>query len=142
MRQRKEDTIAKFRDEFLAGKKEAYRELFDQKTKEQQYIAIMNWKRNAKKFAESSGELAKASIATVVNHLKDAHKSLSNMSTLTPKDAAKVQTLIDSVKSTIDNFDKVKKQQEITALKNLKKKLQRQGDKLTKKIEQLQLEIG
>lgn len=142
MRLKKEDTIAKFKDEFLAGKNDFYREKFNQKTTEQQYVAIMNWKRSLKKLGNATGDLAKATFANVVNQLKEAHKSLTQLTALTPKDAAKVQSLIDNFKGTIDNFEKVKKEQQIAALKTLQNKLQKQGKNLEKKIAKLQQELN
>ena len=142
MRLKKEETIAKFKDEFLALKNEAYREKFETKNKEQQYIAIMNWKRNAKKLAESSGELAKVTVANVLGQLKEAHRNLTQLQMVGPKEAAKIQAVLDSVKDTINNFDKLKKQQEIKALKTLKNRLKRQGENLDKKIASLQQQLS
>lgn len=142
MRQRKEDTIAQLRDEFLSGKSEDYREKFNKKTTEQQYVAIMNWKRSLKKLGDATGDLAKATIANVLNQLKEAHKSLTQLTVLSPKDAAKVHSLVDNFKGTIDNFEKVKKEQQIAALKTLQNKLKKQGANLEKKIAKLQQELG
>lgn len=142
MRQKKEDTIAQLKDEFLAGKSEEYREKFNQKTTEQQYVAIMNWKRSLKKLGEATGDLAKATVTNVLNQLKEAHKSLTQLTVLSPKDAAKVQSLVDNFKDSINNFEKVKKEQQIAALKTLQNKLQKQGKNLEKKIAKLQQELG
>lgn len=142
MRQKKSDTIAYYRDMFLEGKSEEYRNKFDQKNESQQYSAIMNWKKNAKNLGQATGELAKVTLANVVAHLKNAHKSLANLSTLSPKESVKLQNLLDSFRDTIDNFDRVKKQQLIAELQSQKDRLQKDSEFLSRKIEELQGQLG
>lgn len=139
---KKSETIAKFRDEFLAGKSAKYQEKFQTKNENQQYIAIMNWKRKAQALGEATGDLAKVTMGNVVGHLKKAHKHLTSMATLSPREAAKVQKLLDSVKETIDNFDRVKKEQLLAALKAEKNKLAKQGSDIDRQIEMLQSELN
>lgn len=136
------DTISEYRDEFLAGKSEAYKEKFEQKNEKQQYAAIQNWKRNAKNLAESTKDLAKVTANTVVSYLKDAHKKLQKLETLSPKEAEKLQGLLDSVRSTIDNFDRMKKEQYLAYLNQEKLKLQKQGENLDRQIEELKNKLG
>lgn len=141
MRLKKNETIAKFRDEFLAEKSDDYKSKFDQKNQEQQYIAIMNWKRKAKALSNATGDLAKVTMANVIAHLKNAHKSLANLTELSPNQAIKVQALLDNVKDTIDNFDRIKKQQLLATLQKKKESLVKEGDDLNRQIEALQNEL-
>ena len=142
MRRTKGDTIAEYRDEFLAGKSEDYKNKFNEKSEHQQYVAIANWKRNAKNLAVSTKDLAKVTANTVVGYLKDAHKKLQKLETLTPREAQKIQELLDSVKGAVDNFDRMKKEQYLAFLKAEKEKLQKQGTDLDRQIEDLQNQLG
>ena len=142
MRKTKSETIAEFRDEFLSGKSDEYKKKFDQKTLDQQYAAIANWKRNAMSLGEATKNLAKVTANTVISYLKDAHKKLQKLETLSPKEAEKIQQHLDHVKATIDNFDRVKKEQYLAYLKQEKEKLQKQGSDLDRQIEELQNQLG
>ena len=142
MRKSKSETIADYRDQFLADKSEDYKNKFYQKNENQQYAAIAAWKRKALDLGEASKNLAKVTAANVVAHLKDAHKKLVKLETLTPREAAKIQDLLDTVKGAIDDFDRIKKQQYLAYLKAEKEKLQKQGDDLSRQIEDLQNQLG
>ena len=142
MKRSKSETVAENRDAFLAGKSENYIQKFNEKTLDQQYAAIANWKRNAKALVDSSKDVAKATASTVVTYLKDAHKKLQKLEQLSPKEAAKLQGMLDSFRSTIDNFDRIKKQQYLEYLKSERQRLEKQGEGLSKQIEDLQNELG
>lgn len=142
MRMKRPETIAYYRDKFLEGKSEEYKNNFDQKNIDQQYAAIMNWKRSAKNLGNATGDLAKVTISNVISHLKNAHKTLANLATLSPRESAKLQELIDSFRGTIDNFDRVKKEQLIAELQTQKEKLQKDSDSLSRKIEELQQQLA
>ena len=70
MRKPKSETVAEYRDQFLAGKSEEYKEKFNQKTLDQQYNAIANWKSSAKNLGSATKDLAKATASTVLSYLK------------------------------------------------------------------------
>lgn len=142
MRRSKSDTIAEYREAFLAGKSEDYRKKFDEKNENQQYAAISHWKSSAKNFAGATKDLAKVTATTVVSYLKDAHKKLKDLETLSPKESAKIISVLDSVKDTIDNFSRLKKEQLLDTLKSEKEKLQKQGMDLDRQIEALQNELN
>lgn len=142
MKRSRSETVAENRDAFLAGKSESYIEKFNQKNLDQQYAAIANWKRNAKALAQSSKEVAKATAATVMGYLKDAHKKLQKLENLSPKEAEKLQGLLDSFRSTIDNFDRVKKQQYLEYLKSQKLRIEKEGEGLSKQIQDLENELA
>ena len=136
------ETIAENRDEFLAGKSEDYRRRFNEKSESQQYAAIRTWKNNAKNLGMATKDLAKVTASTVMNYLKDAHKKLTKLETLSPKEAERIVAMLDSVKKAIDNFDRIKKEQLLETLKNEKEALAKRGSDLDKKIEDLQNELA
>lgn len=142
MRRSKSETIAEFRDQFLEGKSDDYRNKFNEKNENQQYAAIANWKRNAKNLGVATKDLAKVTATSVVAYLKDAHKKLVKLEELTPKEAQKIVDMLDMVKGAVDNFDRIKKQQLLQVLKNEKDKLAQQGTELDRKIEDLQNQLG
>ena len=142
MRKSRSETIAENREQFLAGKSEEYKEKFNQKTEDQQYAAIANWKRSAKKLGEASKELAKVTAATVLSHIKEAHKKLAKLETLSPKETEKIHNLLNNVKETVDNFTNLKKQQLIKDLQDEKVRLAKQNEELDRQIQKLQNELA
>lgn len=141
MRKSKSETIAEYRNEFLAEKSEDYRNQFDQKNENQQYAAINHWLRSAKNLGGATKNLAKVTAATVISYLKDAHKKLEKLDNLSPKEAQKIQDLLDKVKGAINDFDRIKKQQLIEVLKSEKKKLAKQNEDLDRQIQKLQNQL-
>lgn len=142
MRRSKSETIAALRDEFLNGKSEEYKQNFYQKSEDQQYAAIANWKRSVKELGSATKNLAKVTTATVVSHLKDAKKKIEKMSTLTPKDAEKLQNMLDSMKESIDNFARIKDMQLLNALKYKKEELAKENADLERQIQELESKLG
>lgn len=132
---KKSETVAMLRDAFLAGKDVEAIKKFDAKDLEKQYIAVMNWKRRQNLTTNTS-------VKDVINLLKKAHKSLAGLEALSPKDSQKLHAAIDDFKSSMENFEKLKKQQLINQLKSEKERLLSKGQSLDKKIEALQQELG
>lgn len=142
MRKSKSETIAEYRNEFLAEKSDDYKNKFEQKNENQQYAAINHWLKSAKILGGATKDLAKVTASTVVGYLKDAHKKLVKLENLSPKEAQKIQELLDKVKGTIDDFDRIKKQQLIEVLKSEKEKLAKQNENLDRQIQDLQNQLG
>lgn len=142
MRKTKNEIVDELRDEFLSTKSEDYKNKFNEKNLNQQYAAIANWKRNAKNLGMATKDLAKVTASTVVSYLKDAHKKLTKLENLSPKEAQKIMAVLDNVRSAIDNFDRIKKQQLLNSLKSEKEKLMKQGSDLDRQIEELQNQLG
>lgn len=142
MRKSRTETVAENRDAFLAGKSEEQINKFNEKTLDQQYAAIAAWKANAKKLGDSTKEVAKATAATVVSYLKEAHKKLQKLESLSPKEAQKLMNMLETVKGSIDNFERMKKEQYLAYLKAEKEKLQKQGNDLEQQIQNLQNELS
>lgn len=87
-------------------------------------------------------KLGQQAATEVVKYLKEAHKKLQKMETLTPKEQAKLVKLLDTVKDTVSNFDRKQKEQLLQSLKNQKESLLQQGNKLDQQIEKLQSELN
>ncbi|MCH5225766.1 MAG: hypothetical protein J1D77_07175 [Muribaculaceae bacterium] len=87
-------------------------------------------------------KLAKETATDVVKMLKAAHKKLKNVAALTPKEQAKLVAVLDSVKDTIDNFDRKKKEQLLDSYRIEQQQLAKRGEDLASKIEQLQNELN
>lgn len=86
--------------------------------------------------------LAKVTAATVMGYLKDAHKKLLKLENLSPKEAGKIQAMLDNVRAAVDDFDTNRKKQLLETLKSDKEKLAKQGEILDKKIQALQNQLG
>ena len=142
IRKPKSETVAEFRDEFLAGKSEEYKEKFNQKSLDQQYSAIANWKNSAKNLGNATKDLAKVTASTVISYLKDAHKKLQKLETLSPKETEKIHNMLNTVKDTVENFTPLKKQQLIKELQDEKVRLAKQNEEIDRQIQSLQNELA
>ena len=142
MRKSRSETIAEYRDAFLSEKSDEYKAKFEQKNEDQQYAAINHWLKSAKDLGEATKGLVKATAATVLGHLKDAQKKLLKLETLTHKETQKIQELLDKLKNSINDFDRIKKQQLIEVLKSEKKKLAKQNETIDRQIQDLQNQLG
>lgn len=136
------ETVAELRDQFLATKSEEYRQKFDQKSLQQQYAAINQWKNSFKNLGMATKNLAKVSATNVVKYLKDAHKKLQKLEELSPKERAKIVAVLDTVKDTLDNFDRKKKEQLLNSYITEKENLNKLNQDLDRKIEELQNQLG
>lgn len=136
------ETVEELKDAFLATKSDDYKNKFNDKSMKQQYVAIMQWKKNAKDLGMATKQLAKVTAANVVNYLKDVQKKLQKVDALTPKEKEKLVAVLDSVKSTIDNFDRKKKEQLLEAYKAEKERLAKEDSELSRKIEDLQNQLA
>lgn len=141
MRKTKSDIIAEFKEQFLATKPESYRTKFEEKNESQQYSAINHWKKSVMDLGEATKDLAQVSAANVISHLKEAQKKLVKLEDLTPKETQKIHVLLDSVKDSVANFDKIKKQNMIKSLLNEKAKLAKKGEEIDKEIQSLQEQL-
>ena len=137
---KKSETVALHRDAYLLGKDEEAIKRFNEKELEKQYIAIMNWKR--KQNAAAGVSALSSTVKDVLAHLKEAHKSLQKLETLSPKDSEKLHNAVEDFKQSIIDFEKIKKQQLIQELKSKKDKLYSEGQDLERKIEALQQELN
>lgn len=142
MRLTKAETVAKYRDQFLAGKSEEAIRKFDEKGLEKQYISIANWRRNQPNLSETTKNLVKASVAEVAALVKLANKKLKNLEELSPKDTQKLHNAIDELKGNIHNFEQIKNQRELASLISMKEETQKAAQELDRKIEELKQRIG
>lgn len=142
MRQKsREDTVALYREEMLAGKSEKFIEEFNAKDTNRQYQAIMNWRRTIRKNQAPTNDRLLYSFANFVKIMKEADEVIENLATLNPKDSEKALELIELVKSKIINFDKIKKQRILDDLMKEEELINKQGDNIRKKIADLKKEL-
>lgn len=87
-------------------------------------------------------KIVKETAAEVMKAFKAAHKKLQNMEGLTPKEQTKLIAILDSVKNTVDNFDRKKKEQLLSSLKKEQEQLDKHKVAIAKQIEDLQNELG
>ena len=142
MRKSRSETVAENREAYLNGKSEDQVNKFNEKTLDQQYSAIMAWKNSAKKLGEATKEVAKVTGSTVLAYLNEVHKKLQKLETLTPKEAEKLMNKLETMKGSIDNFERIKKQQYLAYLQAQKEKLQKQGNDLDEQIQKVQNELA
>lgn len=142
MRPRRCDTIAAHKEQFLNGKSEEFINEFESQTEKDQYKAIMDWKKSAKDLGKATGDLAKVTMKNVVSHLKDVHKKLKTLPSLSANEKVKVQKYLDSVRDVIDNFDRIKKEQTLESLQAQQERLLKDNETLTSQIERLKSELG
>lgn len=135
------ETVAEWRDRFLANKSDDYKNKFNEKSIQQQYAAIAQWKKNAENLGSATKALAKVTATNVVNYLKDAQKKLLSLDNLTPKEREKIVNVLDTVKETLDNFDRKKKEQLLETYRSEKERLNKANLDLDQKIQELQNEL-
>lgn len=142
MRQKsREDTVALYREEMLAGKSEKFIEEFNAKDTNRQYQAIMNWRRTMRKNQAPYNDKLLYSFANFVKIMKEADEVIENLAALNAKDSEKALELIELVKSKIINFDKIKKQRILDDLMKEEQLINKQGDNIRKKIADLKKEL-
>ncbi len=120
---KKSETIAMYRDAFLEGKDEIDRRRFDEKSEDKQYAAVMAWKR---RLALSSDSREKSSAAAIADSLKRIKKDVEQLADLSPRDASKIQSIIESIAYDITNFDLIKKGRRLRQLKSQRLTLDRE----------------
>ena len=142
MRQKsREDTVALYREEMLAGKSEKFIEEFNAKDTNRQYQAIMNWRRTMRRNQAPHNDKLLYSFANFVKIMKEADEVIENLAALNAKDSEKALELIELVKSKIINFDKIKKQRILDDLMKEEELINKQGDNIRKKIADLKKEL-
>ena len=137
----REATVALYRDKMLAGKSEKFIEEFNAKDTNRQYQAIMNWRRNQRKQQTSNKDKSLHTFAYFVKIMREAEEVIENLTVLNIKDSEKALELVESVKSKITNFEKIKKQRILEDLMKEEELINKQGDNIRKKIADLKKEL-
>lgn len=142
MRQKsREDTVALYREEMLAGKSEKFIEVFNAKDTNRQYQAVMNWRRTQRKKQTPNNEKSLYTFAYFVKIMRDAEDVIENLTVLNTKDREKALELVEFVKSKITNFEKIKKQRILDDLMKEEELINKQGDNIRKRIADLKKEL-
>lgn len=142
---KKTDTIAFYKEAFLAGKPEEVRTRFEEKDVEKQYSSIIAWRRRQRK-AESKNEeptpedtLTPASIIDSLKQIKDAVPQLESIA---QHEREQILGLLGDITSDIHNFDRIKKSQLLSRLESEQQEIDRQRNSLQERINNLRQELS
>lgn len=108
---KKEELLARFRDEFLRGKSEEKRNEFLAKSEEKQIQSLRAWRTRLNKLkseAPSAGIVAKT--------IKEAREMILKLSDMTNAERNSLKSLLADTDRAIDEFDNRKLQEEIARL--------------------------
>lgn len=128
---KKEETIALYLEDFLAGRSQEAREKFLAKDISKQYGSIMAWKhRNT-----VAKPRVNVTAQSVLDSMRKIRKSLAAVESLSAKEISRLRESAQAFISDIDNFESLKKNQLLLQLENEQLKIARQ-------IESLRQEMG
>ena len=118
---KKEETIQKYVDDFLAGKSEQERIEFLEKDLSRRYSAIMAWKRRReiKEATKLSG------VDDILLILSQAKRAIENAKSLCDSDLSKIQDASDAVSEAITRYRQLKTQKEIEILEKQQQEIQK-----------------
>ncbi len=127
---KKEETIEKYLDDFLAGKSDQERIEFLEKDLSRRYAAIMAWKRRReiKEATKLSG------VDDILLLLGQAKRAIENAKTLTDTDLCKIDDAKDAISITIDKYRQIKTQKEIEILEKQQLEIQERLNRLKGKV--------
>lgn len=137
---KKTDTIALYRDEYLAGKDDEARRAFDEKSVERQYSCIVTWRRRRKLTAPAKNDTSSpTAIADSLRKLRDALHALPS---LADSDRQKILEAAEAVADDVRNFDRIKKGQLLRELQSEQEKMNREREQLEQRINALRQDLG
>ncbi len=124
---KKEDTIRKYIDDFLAEKSEEEREAFMQKDVARQYSAIMSWKRrmDIKRAGEISGT------ETILGMLLQLRRAVEIGKDMTEEDCIKIISAAEGIKVAAEQVRVRLDEKELA-------ELQRKHEEIERRIRELQ----
>ncbi len=138
---KKTETIALYRDEYLKGKSEEECIRFDEKDIEKQYGAIMAWKRRTKAAAADKVK-NDVSVSAIVAVLKKAKADIPTLKTLSDNDKSKLYEALNGALDEVTNFERYKKMELLRHLESERDKITKQGDDLTRQIDEIRQQLG
>lgn len=139
---KKTDTIALYKEAFLAGKDEETRRRFEEKDVEKQYGSIIAWRRRQKKSQTESVDNEVMTPAAILDCLKKIKKNIPDLPSLGQGDAEKILSLIGEIADDIRNFDRIKKSQLLSRLESEQQEIDRQRNSLQERINNLRNELN
>ncbi|MDE6576678.1 MAG: hypothetical protein K2K58_00700 [Muribaculaceae bacterium] len=136
---KKTETIALYKEAFLAGKPDEVRRRFEEKDIEKQYSSIIAWKRRQHKGAPIQQDaFTPASILETLRKIKSAVPDLPSLS---QGETESLLGVLGEITSDIHNFERIKKGQLLSKLESEQAEINRQRESLQQKIENLSQEL-
>ncbi len=142
---KKTETIALYKESFLAGKPEEVRRRFEEKDMEKQYSSIIAWRRRQRKSTPEEHEetpqpeLTPTSIISTLERIKAAIPEFDN---IPHEDREAMLRLTGEITSDIQNFDRIKKSQLLSRLETEQEEMNRQRESLQQRIDSLRQELS
>lgn len=124
---KKTDTIALYRDAYLAGRDEDDCRAFDEKDVARQYAAIMSWKRRQELASVAASRPAgQGSVASVIEAVRNACKTLQAMDELSARDSERLTEAVSQLRYELENFEGIRKGRRLRELRNRRIELDRE----------------
>lgn len=142
---KKSETIAFYKEAFLAGKPEDVRRKFEEKDMEKQYSSIIAWRRRQRKAApseEDKGEAALPTPADILSSLRKIKEEVPALENLPHEIREQMLGVLGEITSDVHNFDRIKKSQLLSKLENEQEEINRQRDSLQQRIDSLRQELN
>ncbi|MDE5874497.1 MAG: hypothetical protein K2H15_02525 [Muribaculaceae bacterium] len=139
---KKTETIALYKEAFLAGKDEETRRRFEEKDVEKQYGSIIAWRRRQKKSQSEQEETDVMTPAAIIDCLKKIKKNIPDLPTLGQTEAEKLLSLTGEIADDVRNFERIKKSQLLSRLESEQQEIDRQRNSLQERINNLRNELN
>ncbi len=121
----KEETIARYIDEFLKGRSPKMVEKFRAKDVDKQYFSIMQWKR--KQRLES---IPPQDIDIIINNIKATKSSILNAKELTNEEVKKINILLEDIQKCLNEYISQQRVRKIQELEQKQSEIARQLQEL------------
>lgn len=143
---KKTERIALLRDEYLRGKSDEERRMFDEKDVDKQYGAIMAWRRrkqeSSKKVNETVEEKEEVSVSTIVAVLNKVKDEIHSLKSLTDEDRGRLYDALNAATDQVNNFDRYKKSELLQKLESERDEIFRKGESLNRRIDELRQQLS
>lgn len=121
----KEETVARYIDEFLKGRSPKMVEKFRVKDVDKQYFSIMQWKR--KQRLES---IPPQDIDIIINNIKATKSSILNAKELTNEEVKKINILLEDIQKCLNEYISQQRVRKIQELEQKQSEIARQLQEL------------
>ncbi|MDE5887657.1 MAG: hypothetical protein K2H46_08735 [Muribaculaceae bacterium] len=144
---KKTETIALYKEAFLAGKPEDVRRKFEEKDVEKQYSSIIAWRRRQRKSSVDAPEEEKMekqplTPTSILESLREIKNTIPTFDELPHEMRDQLLSVLGEITSDIHNFDRIKKSQLLSKLESEQEEINRQRDTLQQRIDSLRQELS
>lgn len=144
---KKTETIALYKEAFLAGKPEEIRRKFEEKDVEKQYSSIIAWRRRQRKSTADAPEEEKMekqplTPSSILASLREIKNTIPTFDELPHEMREQLLGVLGEIISDIHNFDRIKKSQLLSKLESEQEEINRQRDTLQQRIDSLRQELS